>query len=66
MARFGKPDIRDVAPKAWCVELLKAQADKLDLAGATKKLLAWSPLINLAGENSAPCTAFSIFFHELG
>jgi hypothetical protein len=42
------------------IQLLIAESEKLKLAGATKTLLAWSPLISLAGESNAIHAAISI------
>jgi hypothetical protein len=41
-------------------DLLKTESEKLRLAGATKNILAWSPLTELTGENNAVHAAFSI------
>jgi hypothetical protein len=57
---FKKPEIKGIIVDDECVKLLKIQSAKLEAAGAAKKLLAWAPLMLLAGETSAPHAAFSI------
>lgn len=57
---FKKPEIKDIAVDDGCTKLLKLQSAKLEAAGAAKKLLAWTPLMTLAGETNAPHAAFSI------
>jgi hypothetical protein len=57
---FSRPGLKGVVLEDCCVKLLKLQSAKLEAVGATKKLLAWSPLMLLAGETSAPHAAFSI------
>ena len=55
-----RPSISDIQLEPGCIELLKSESERLELAGATKKLLAWSPLITLVGENNAVHAAFFI------
>lgn len=57
---FPKPEIRNVVLEDDCLALLRSFDARLDAAGATQRLLAWSPLMLLAGETSAPHAAFSI------
>jgi hypothetical protein len=54
------PTIIDIELDPGSIRLLKAQSEKLELAGATKKLLAWSSLIGLIGESNAPHVLVSI------
>jgi hypothetical protein len=49
-----------LALPADCVKLLQAEDAKIKTAGATKALLAWTPLIVLAGESNAVQLAQSI------
>ncbi len=53
LARFSRPNIRGLQMEQGCIELLNKESELLELAGATKKLLAWTPLITLAGESNA-------------
>jgi hypothetical protein len=46
------------------IALLKSESEKLGLAGTTKALLAWSPLIVLAGEREPLHIVLSV--HETG
>jgi hypothetical protein len=57
---FSRPSIAGVQLDQRCVDLLKAESDALQAAGMTKKLLAWSPLITLAGESNAMHAALFI------
>jgi hypothetical protein len=57
---LSRPTIRNVQLDDECVKLLRRQSARLEGAGAAKQLLAWSPLIMLAGETSAPHAAFTI------
>jgi hypothetical protein len=59
-ARFSQPSINGVRLDKASIDLLKAEAEKLRLAGATKNILAWSPLLELIGENNEVHAAFSI------
>jgi hypothetical protein len=59
-AGFAPPSLSDVVLDAASVDLLKQQSAKLRLAGYTQSLLAWSPLLGLAGESSAIHAAVSI------
>jgi hypothetical protein len=59
-AGFSKPSITGIRLDKASIDLLKAESEKLRLAGATKNILAWSPLIELVGENNAVHAAFSI------
>jgi hypothetical protein len=68
-AKFSRPSIAGIRFDQRSIDRLKAESEKLRLAGATKELLAWSPLIGLIGENSAPHAAVSILqsnWEELG
>jgi hypothetical protein len=58
--KFSRPALRNVQLERGCIELLRSESEKLELAGAAKKLLAWSPLLALAGESKAPHAAVSI------
>jgi hypothetical protein len=63
------PTITNIELDAGSVRLLKAQSERLELAGAAKKLVAWSPLIGLVGESNAPHVLVSIYqtsWTELG
>ena len=60
MGNFSRPTISGVQLEPGCVALLKAESDKLELAGMAKKLLAWAPLITLAGESKVPHAALFI------
>ncbi len=59
-SRKTRPDITGIRLDKPSLDLLKHESEKLRLAGYTKDLLAWSPLIGLIGENSAPHAAVSI------
>lgn len=59
---FSRPTLTNVRLELHCIDLLKAESEKLQLAGAAKKLLAWSPLSAVLGESSAAHAAFMI--HE--
>jgi hypothetical protein len=54
------PSLSGVRLEPQCLQLLSAEADKLAAAGAATKLLAWSPLLVLAGESNAVHTVFTI------
>ena len=57
---FNRPSISGIQLEPGCLALLKSESEKLELAGATKKLLAWTPLITLAGESNAMHAAIFI------
>ena len=57
---FARPAITGVELDAHSIQLLKSASEKLELAGTGKKLLAWSPLLTLAGESNAVHAAVSI------
>lgn len=59
-SRFNRPSISGVQLEPGCIDLLNVESQKLELAGATKKLLAWTPLITLAGESNAVHAALFI------
>jgi len=59
-ARFSRPNITGVRLDKASIDLLKTESEKLRVAGATKNILAWSPLIELIGENNEVHAAFSI------
>jgi hypothetical protein len=58
MPMFSKPEIKDIVLISDCKDLLRRHSDKLDAAGAAKKLIMWSPLILSIG--SPEEMAFSI------
>jgi hypothetical protein len=58
--RFSRPNISGIQLNQQSLDRLKTESEQLRLAGATKELLAWSPLIELTGENNAVHAAFSI------
>jgi hypothetical protein len=47
-----RPSLTNVKLEPACVELLRAESEKLRLAGVTKTLLAWSPLIAYLAEGN--------------
>jgi len=55
----SRPSITGIAFEPHCIELLKQESEQLQLAGATKTLLAWSPLLRMAGER-VPEAAFHV------
>lgn len=57
---FARPSIAGVQLEPGCVKLLELESDRLAAAGAAKKLLAWSPLVLLAGESNAVHVAITI------
>jgi hypothetical protein len=57
---FSRPRITGVQLDRGCLDLLKAESEKLQLAGMTKRLMAWTPLITLAGESNAVHAAMFI------
>jgi hypothetical protein len=67
--RFSRPTITGIQLDRGSIQLLKSESDKLELAGYGKKLLAWSPLLLLAGENQPLHIDLSIYetsWAELG
>jgi hypothetical protein len=67
--KFNRPTITDVELDQGSIKLLKAESEKLKLAGATKSLTAWSPLILLAGENQPLHIVLSLYetsWEEIG
>jgi hypothetical protein len=67
--RFNRPTITGVELDRGSIDLLKSESEKLKLAGAAKGLLAWSPLIALAGEREPLHIVLSVYensWTELG
>jgi len=58
----ARPSIEGIQFDPGSIRLLKAESEKLQLAGGAKTLLAWSPLLGLVGESNAVHAAVSI--HE--
>lgn len=48
---FNRPAISGFELEPGCIKLLKAESEKLELAGGSKQLMKWTPLITLVGEN---------------
>jgi len=59
-SRIQRPAVHNVQLDEECLKLLRVQSARLEAAGAAKSLLAWSPLIKLAGETNPVHAAFSI------
>jgi len=49
--RFSRPTITGIQLDRGSIQLLNSESVKLELAGYGKTLMAWSPLLVLAGEN---------------
>lgn len=58
---ISRPTITGLELDPGSIELLKSESEKLKLAGAAKGLLAWSPLIVLAGESQPLHIDLSIY-----
>jgi hypothetical protein len=58
---ISRPKITGLELDRGSIELLKSESEKLKLAGAAKGLLAWSPLIVLAGESQPLHIDLSIY-----
>jgi hypothetical protein len=58
--RFSRPNITGVQLDQASIDELKHESEILQGKGLVKGLLAWSPLILLAGESNAVHAAFSI------
>jgi hypothetical protein len=57
---FAPPSLNNVVLSSRSISLLKSQQKDLRDSGYTQSLLAWSPLITLAGESTAGGAAISV------
>jgi hypothetical protein len=58
--KFSRPSLVNVQLEPHCLDLLRAESDSLQRAGAVRTLLAWSPLSAVLGESSAVHAAVMI------
>jgi len=58
--QLERPELKGVVFEKCCLDLLKEQDAKLKAAGWTKTILAWSPLLTLAGESNPLHAAYFI------